>query len=169
MCTFSSDHHPTFCRYPDGKYYSYRQPSSLRTLLRAILILVIFPWYYQVIKTSCDVTWFWLFWFTLFCLLSLSMPTSVTLQHYHRMCFLCGGSARRPYLGKWQYYHPAISLWPGRLSERRIVGTAWIYTGEMFEMSSAHQPVIDAIAWPECNAFWKRVFVHRSLLTFGCI
>ena len=69
------------------------------------------------------------------------------------MCSLPGGNATRPYLGKWQYYHPVIFR-PSRLSELRIVGTAWIYTGEMSEMSSAHQPVIDAITWPE------RIWTH---------
>ena len=73
------------------------------------------------------------------------------------------------YLVKWQDYNSDISLWPGRLSELGIVGTAWIYTGKMLKMSSAHQPVIDAITWLECNAFWKRVFVftdHFSRLWF---
>ena len=54
------------------------------------------------------------------------------------------------YLVKWQDYNSDISLWPGRLSELGIVGTAWIYTGKMLKMSSAHQPVIDTITWPEC-------------------
>ena len=63
-------------------------------------------------------------------------------------------SAARPYLVRWQYYNPDISLWPGRLSELGIVGTAWTYTWEMSEMSSAHQPVIYAITWPE------RIWTH---------